>query len=421
MIKGRDIIVTGLQSWDIEIGSNCKNIAIEFARHNRVLYVNSPLDRATLWRKRKDPRVRKRMDILNGKSEDLVKISDNLWNLYPRTMLESISRIPWNGIFDRLNKTNNSRLARQIRSASERLHYRDPLLFTDSDMFRSFYLKELIQPHLSIYYSRDNLLAIDFWKRHGKRMEPELMKKSDLVVSNSVYLADLARRYNNNSFYVGQGCDLTLYDRSKATAVPPEIAGIPSPVIGYTGALSALRLDPEILRYMAERYPRWSIVLIGPEDETFRKSDLHGLNNIYFLGNKNPDRLPEYINRFDVAINPQVINPLTIGNYPRKIDEYLAMGKPVVAIRTEAMSVFNDHSYLADSKEEFALAVEKAIFENTPERATQREVFARDHSWENNVREIYRAIESVMAESGDPQGTPVAGKKNVSKSLKQES
>ena len=36
MIKGQDIIVMGIQAWDIEIGSNCKNIALEMAKNNRV-------------------------------------------------------------------------------------------------------------------------------------------------------------------------------------------------------------------------------------------------------------------------------------------------------------------------------------------------------------------------------------------------
>ena len=43
MIKGKDIIVVGIQAWDIEIGSNCKNIALEFAK-NKVV----PLDRMLL-------------------------------------------------------------------------------------------------------------------------------------------------------------------------------------------------------------------------------------------------------------------------------------------------------------------------------------------------------------------------------------
>src|SRR5208283_139060 len=146
MITGKDIIIISLQSWDIEIGSNCKNIAIEFARNNRVLYVNSPLDRATLWRKRNDPGVKKRVDILKGNSHDLIQIEDNLWTLYPRTLLESVSRIPWNWLFDRGNKINNRRLAREIQSAVHRLQFNNPILFNDSNMFRGFYLKELIQP-----------------------------------------------------------------------------------------------------------------------------------------------------------------------------------------------------------------------------------------------------------------------------------
>ena len=44
MITGRDFIITSLQSWDIAIGSNAKDIAKEISRHNRVLYVNTPVD-----------------------------------------------------------------------------------------------------------------------------------------------------------------------------------------------------------------------------------------------------------------------------------------------------------------------------------------------------------------------------------------
>ena len=51
IIQGRDIVIVGQQPWDTEIGSNCKNIALEFSKHNRVLYVNSPLDRFTLLEK----------------------------------------------------------------------------------------------------------------------------------------------------------------------------------------------------------------------------------------------------------------------------------------------------------------------------------------------------------------------------------
>ena len=59
MIKGKDIVIVGIQAWDIEIGSNCKNIALEMSRYNRVLYVNSPLDRISKFKERKTEKIKK--------------------------------------------------------------------------------------------------------------------------------------------------------------------------------------------------------------------------------------------------------------------------------------------------------------------------------------------------------------------------
>ena len=262
-------------------------------------------------------------------------------------------------------------------------------------MFRSFYLKELLKPKLYIYYSRDNLIAVEWWKRQGIRIEAKLIQKADLAVANSVYLANYLRKYNPRSYYVGQGCDVTAFDMKLIKEAPDDIKEIRKPIIGYIGALYTLRLDIGIIAWLAEQRPGWSVVLIGPEDEGFKASSLHGMPNVHFLGSKNPDELPAYLSCFDVAINPQILNEVTIGNYPRKIDEYLAMGKPVVATRTEAMVVFEEYTYLATSREEYLELVEKALIEDSPEQATRREEFARSHTWEANVNEIYKAIQEI--------------------------
>ena len=43
-MKQQNIIMLCQQSWDIDLGFNAKNLAKEFAKHNRVLFVNMPLD-----------------------------------------------------------------------------------------------------------------------------------------------------------------------------------------------------------------------------------------------------------------------------------------------------------------------------------------------------------------------------------------
>jgi glycosyltransferase involved in cell wall biosynthesis len=153
-----------------------------------------------------------------------------------------------------------------------------------------------------------------------------------------------------------------------------------------------LRLDIELIEHIANQRKNWSVVLVGPEDSDFKNSNLHNLSNVYFLGSKDESKLPAYVKGFDVAMNPQLANDLTIGNYPRKIDEYLAMGKPIIATQTKAMDMFKDCVYLGSTKEEYIHLTEKALAENSEVLIAKRIDFAKSHTWENNVRAIYNAI-----------------------------
>ena len=164
MIKNRDIVVVGLAALDSRIGSNVINLAHEFAKNNRVLYVNYPIDRFTMWRDKNDSVVQNRVQRMKSDEPNLVKLEDNFWTLYPATVLESISQLPANWLFDILNKINNKRLAREVNKAIKRLVFTDIIVFNDTDMFRSFYLKENIGAKTYVYYTRDNMIAVDFWK-----------------------------------------------------------------------------------------------------------------------------------------------------------------------------------------------------------------------------------------------------------------
>ncbi len=395
MIKNKDFIILGLQSLDTPIGSNCVNLAYEIAKNNRVLYVNYPMNRSTLMRDRKDPMVINRKQVISGELPELKEVQKNMWSLSPRTVLEPISQIGSKSIFKFLNKINNKRYAKRVKWAIQELGFEDYIIFNDSDFHRAFYFKEYLNPKVSVYYTRDNMRETKFFQKQGAYLEDQMMAKSDLVVSNSVYLNQIAEKANPNSYYVGQGCDISIFDNDLIKELPEEFNDIKKPIIGYIGALLSSRLDMEILEYIAQSKPEWSLVLVGPEDDRFRASNLHNLKNVYFLGSKPMEMLPNYLKAFDVALNPQALNPLTIGNYPRKIDEYLAMGKPTVATKTETMGVFKNYVYLAMNKEEYIILIDKALKEHNPELEKGRIEFAGNHTWENNVKEIYNAINKV--------------------------
>lgn len=399
-IRDRDIVVMGIQAWDIEIGSNCKNIAAEFARYNRVLYVNPPLDRITSIKDRKKAGIALRRRVQKGEEPDLVQLSERMWNLNPVGVVESINKLPWPALFDSFNRRNNRLLARAILSAMKRLDFSRIILFNDSSMFLGLHQKELLNPEVYVYYMRDYLVRNPYWRRHGVRLEPRLIAGADVVVCNSTLYADYGRQHNPHSYMVGQGCDVSLFnDTVRSIPLPADMQDMAGPVLGYVGFLSSRRLDIKLLEKLASARPDVNMVLVGPEDEAFKSSALHGMPNVFFLGSRDADDLPSYIKAFDVCMNPQLVNDATMGNYPRKIDEYLAMGKPVLATNTPAMEYFKEYVFLAEGLDDYLENLDLALRSDSDEIRASRRAFAQSHTWENNVNEIYRAIEKVSKHS----------------------
>ena len=387
-LNGLDIVVIGLQPWYYEIGSNCKNIARYFALHNRVLYVNYPINRRTYYSKNKSNGVARHCKIIKSKQEVLRQVEENIWELNPAAILESINWIPITSVFKVLNFANNRKFAREINRAIKTLGFKNCVLFNDNDIINGFYLKKFLPVKHYIYYSRDFLQGFDYWKKHCTILEPQLIQKADLVVTNSTFLADYCSTYNRSSFYIGQGCNLELFNEQNVVPLEETIFDS-APIIGYVGAIDSNRLDEALIEMIAKSKKNWKIVLVGPEDTFFKKSRLHSLDNVYFLGRKPLDILPSYINAFDVCINPQLKNNITIGNYPLKVDEYLAMGKPVVATRTNAMTLFEEYTYMADTPDEYVKLIELALAENYEENKAARIRFAQSHSWENTMQKLY--------------------------------
>lgn len=398
MIHGKDIVVVGLQPWDIGIGSNCKNIAIEFARHNRVLYVNPPVDRLTNLRDKHSAKMQKRRRIKKGQEPALIEVGKNIWNYYPDKLVESVNGLPDGFLFDFFNKINGKRFAAGIKQQIETLGFKDFFLFNDNSIYLGFYLQKRLKPAFSIYYIRDFLIKNPYWKKHAVRLEPLLIRSADLVVTNSEMYAEYASKFNKHAYMVGQGCEVDAFDdRDNSIEIAPELSEFSAPVIGYTGFLSSRRLDISLLLHLAEVRPSYNIVLVGPEDDQFKKSALHGKPNVFFMGHKDVDKMPGFIKGFDVAINPQVINDATSGNYPRKVDEYLAMGKAIVARATPAMNYFADVTLLATTAEEYVQMVDQALKDNSEAEREKRKAVARSHSWAANVERIYFYIEQVIS------------------------
>ena len=367
----RDFIITSLQSWDMPMGGNAKDMAFELSCNHRVLYVNSA-----------NPSV---------KIRQIRCIKDNLWVLDVPCRLLPVNIWPDGILFDAINHINNRRICKDIKHAIKELKFQHYYLFIDNDIYKSFYCTDLLKPVCSIYYRRD-FLASSYWKHHVPRLEALLCRKCDFVLTNSEYLARQVRAYNPRTYNIGQGVQLKAYKATHKYCLPHELSDIPHPIIGYIGWITHRRLDAELLYDIAIAKPHYSFVLIGKEDEYFQAHKLHTLQNVHFLGEKQQLDTIDYLAFFDVCINPQLVNEVTEGNYPRKIDEYLAMGKPVVATATQAMKFFQEYTYNCIGSEEYIRCLDRAISEDCTAKREARIRYAHTHSWEECINKLYSII-----------------------------
>ena len=379
------------QPWNSDIAFNFKDMAYELARYNRVLFIDRALDRKTALKNK----IGQGSKPSNGQGNKYIQqIQDNFWVLHPKSLLESGNWSPNYKLFDFFNRINNKRLAAEIKKVIRSLGFVNSILLNDNDFYRGLYLKGLLPVREFVYYIRDYLIIQPFFEKYGPRCEKEIIEKADLVIANSAYLATYASQWNPNSADIGQGCNLDEFIAA-GLPVPGDMKDIPGPILGYCGAVSSMRLDEDILAHLSLSFPEFSIILVGSSDPGFDKSRLRGMKNVYFLGGKKPVEIASYVQHFTICMNPQALNLLTIGNYPRKIDEYLAAGKPVVATATEAMEMFREYTFLCASKEEYVENIRRILEDpnctSEMERKRRRN-FALTHTWENSIGALGNAF-----------------------------
>ncbi|WP_256006484.1 glycosyltransferase [Pedobacter deserti] len=392
-----NFVFVSLQRINTDRESTSTSLAKELAKHHKVLYVNPPIDRRTwLNPSREDQYGQAHIQAIKEAVPALRACTENLWEFNPPHIIESINWIPSTLLFTCLNYFNNKTFASDIKKAIKEIGFSSFVLINDKDMFRSYYLKEILKPRFYIYLDRDYTLGFDYWRKHGISLEPKLMAKSDAVVCNSPDFQKRASQYNPNSFYIGNGSGMKDDVEDKAGRRPKELADITGPVIGYVGALTSHRLDISLIEEVASYFTSSTIVLVGPQDDVFQSSKLHQMPNVLFIEKKSKEEVPSYISCFDVCINPQLKNEITMGNFPMKIVEYLAMGKPVVATKTNTMEeIFSSCTYLADNAKEFISQTERALSENTDIHTLQRKAFSRQFSWTNVTSALLNVISNL--------------------------
>jgi glycosyltransferase involved in cell wall biosynthesis len=375
-LENRDIVCFA-NDWSGDPLSK-KHVMRRLARKNRVLWINSLGNRAPRASTRDLKRI---FDKLQRFAGGLYEVERNIHVLSPIAVPSYRSPL--------MRRINEVVVGSTVRAAMKRLDFKRPLLYTFVPA--SAWVADQLGCERVIYHCVDEYSAFDGAGADIARLEEELIRRSDLVITCSKPLAQSKARINPNTVLVRHGVEREHFAQAldEETRVPDDIARLPRPIIGFYG-LVAEWVDLAAMRFVAEAFPEGSLAIVGDLNNPDRSelARLHALPNVHFLGRKPYESLPGYCKAFDVALLPFVKNELTENANPLKLREYLAAGLPVVSTDIpEAVSLADKGVYLAASTESFVGGVKAALAAGAgPSRA--RSLAMSQESWDAKVEEI---------------------------------
>lgn len=182
---------------------------------------------------------------------------------------------------------------------------------------------------------------------------------------------------------------------ASASHVPADLQKLPRPFFGYGGAVNS-RIDWDLLRRLADA-TTGSVIVVGPATDHEGREQLTSSKppNLHLMGNRDPDVAPNYVAAFDVGLIPYRLSRFNLGSNPVKTYQYLAAGLPVVATALPALEPLSSVLTLARTTDEFIGSALLASSESLGTQRAERQLVARQHSYDNLVRRVDDALGAI--------------------------
>jgi len=228
--------------------------------------------------------------------------------------------------------------------------------------------------------------------------EQKILAKADIVLTDALYFYNHKKNYNDNVYQVPPGVDFEHFHVEQQKQSKQLMTDIKNPRLCFFGCIGKenLRIDLELLEFIANKKPEWSIVIIGPLVNMEIPANLAGFNNIKWLGFIPYAELPRYLAQCDTLILPYRLNDFTESVFPAKVFECLATGKPVVSTALPELKPYKQHFCIAENGEEFLNGIETSLHNDSKENKQQRIEFALTNTWEERFEAICEILGSKL-------------------------
>jgi glycosyltransferase involved in cell wall biosynthesis len=245
-----------------------------------------------------------------------------------------------------------------------------------------------------IYDCMDELSLFKGAPKHLIDQEKYLMSHADIVFTGGKSLFESKKKLHPNVYCFPSSVDESHFAKAQNDIeIPADVSKLKEPVVGYYGVIDE-RIDLSLLHETAKLLPNTSFVMIGPLAK-IEESDLPKENNIYYLGMRSYDELPNYLKIFDIAMMPFALNDATKYISPTKTLEYMAAGKPIISTKiTDVVNDYSDCISLIETADEFAEAITSLYAKKDEQLCMPAEYYniLKNTSWDATVQRMQSII-----------------------------
>ncbi|HEY7057255.1 MAG TPA: glycosyltransferase [Vicinamibacterales bacterium] len=374
-----DIIYFG-NDWFAENRTSSHHVAERLSQRTRVLYVDTPGLRAPKANRRDLKKLcRKLLSVARLPRA----VGHRIWHL-------SVPQIPFHRLplVRRLNRVVGRLL---VKRALKRLGFTRTVSWFAVP--HPGFLAHVFDEAAVVYYCIDDYAALpDVDARAVAEMDAHLTARADQVFVASALMLAAKRRLKPSTVLAPHGVDVALFRAAADPKLPiaPGARHLAHPVVGFYGLIERW-IDLDLIADLAGRRPHWTFLMIGRL--AVDPGSLGVLPNVVFVGPQPYCSLPAWAKAFDVAIIPYRLTRQVVNAAPLKLREYLATGKPVVAVPAPEIERFAGLVRLARGPGQFIDEIEDALLNDTDADRARRVEATSGMSWDARIAQVVEIVE----------------------------
>lgn len=320
------------------------------------------------------------------------EISENFFTYTPL-----IFPLPYNKF---VSFYNSKKIFKHVEAWMNTVKYNNPVIISFLPTHLNNYLVKMINPQIYIYYAANN-----FGSQKGTEKlllsERDSIKRASINFATSHLILKKIRKFTKKVLYYPASIEEKKF-LNISSFKPNIFKKIKNPIIGYLGNFTDV-FDIDLIIEVIKNSPQYDFLFLGDiKFYTSKSLELKKFKNCYFTGEIKNELVPNYLKFIKIGIIPYVVNDFTNGVYSSKLNEYLAMGLPVISTKIKEMKLVLQENknliYLSDNNfQDFKNKIQLAMKEASKYKIS-RINFAFKNSWDKKFLEITNIINELIIE-----------------------